>query len=303
MGSACADGEQEAEALLDEMISRGIRTKIRSYEPLLLSYCRLAKASQAWSMYERMTADGLEPTEAEFAALIRLCTASNDGERLAKVVLPGMQEFLLELSADTLDALEECFRQTGALVTRPAEVMHETGLCKACGDTLSSVDLTPEATKALMDKLDAIVREDPKRVLRWDEFLRNLQSREFDVIIDGANVGFYNASHRQSENGEHTHVDYDQIAWVTEHLQEQGYKPLLVLQYRHIRYEWAPEEYHALISKWMSEKVLLVAPLKSNDDWYWMYAALAKGGKVAVITNDEMRDHTFQMLAERDFMR
>ena len=45
-----------------------------------------------------------------------------------------------------------------------------------------------------------------------------------------------------------------------------------------------------------------------NDDWYWMHAALINGGRdgvpsVLAITNDEMRDHHFQMLAEGSFLR
>ena len=45
-----------------------------------------------------------------------------------------------------------------------------------------------------------------------------------------------------------------------------------------------------------------------NDDWYWMHAALIHGGNpdkpsVLAITNDEMRDHHFQMLAQGSFLR
>ena len=54
-----------------------------------------------------------------------------------------------------------------------------------------------------------------------------------------------------------------------------------------------------------------------NDDWFWMHAALIYGGSsssnssvrktshqpILAITNDEMRDHHFQMLAEGSFLR
>lgn len=39
-------------------------------------------------------------------------------------------------------------------------------------------------------------------------------------------------------------------------------------------------------------------PLKGcNDDWFWLYMAVAL--KCQVVTNDEMRDHHFQMLHPR----
>ena len=53
-----------------------------------------------------------------------------------------------------------------------------------------------------------------------------------------------------------------------------------------------------------------------NDDWFWMHAALLNGGSsscnssrsgknpnVLAITNDEMRDHQFQMLSHDSFVR
>jgi len=57
-------------------------------------------------------------------------------------------------------------------------------------------------------------------------------------------------------------------------------------------------------------------PAGMNDDWFWMHAALAAGGSdnegdgasrsnrpsVLAVTNDEMRDHHFQMLAEGSFL-
>ena len=48
---------------------------------------------------------------------------------------------------------------------------------------------------------------------------------------------------------------------------------------------------------------LYVTPYGSNDDWYWMYAAVAAGSQGRLISNDEMRDHVFQLLAPRYFYK
>ncbi|KAJ1401664.1 hypothetical protein B484DRAFT_300011, partial [Ochromonadaceae sp. CCMP2298] len=36
-----------------------------------------------------------------------------------------------------------------------------------------------------------------------------------------------------------------------------------------------------------------------NDDWFWLYAAVSL--RKRVVTNDEMRDHHFQLLHPRWF--
>jgi pentatricopeptide repeat protein len=283
------------------MVAAKLKTKIRSYSYVLQAYSRLHKADRAFAIYERMKADGLEATDTEFASLIRVLAATGEGEgssARAAGLLDDMNKALLELSSETIEALSTWYSRQGALVSRPAHV-GDNGLCTSCGDVLASVDLGDAAVASLMEKLDAIVREDPGRVARWEDFCSKLPYLKFDVIIDGANIGFYKP---QLETGVQ-HVNYEQIDMVVDHLLEQGYQPLLVLQYRHLKYDWVPEQFHPLIKKWKSSEVLFVCPLKSNDDWYWMYAALQRGKKVAVVTNDEMRDHTFQMLAHRDFMR
>ena len=41
---------------------------------------------------------------------------------------------------------------------------------------------------------------------------------------------------------------------------------------------------------------LFTTPGGSNDDWYWLYAAVTAGPEGKLVTNDELRDHVFQML-------
>lgn len=42
-------------------------------------------------------------------------------------------------------------------------------------------------------------------------------------------------------------------------------------------------------------------PPGNNDDLYWLHAAVLKGPRTFVISNDQMRDHCFGMLAPRAF--
>ena len=50
------------------------------------------------------------------------------------------------------------------------------------------------------------------------------------------------------------------------------------------------------LDAWKQSGELFTTPAGSNDDWYWLYAAVASGDDAFLVSNDEMRDHAFQML-------
>ena len=66
--------------------------------------------------------------------------------------------------------------------------------------------------------------------------------------------------------------------------------------------ETSPDD-AAWIADMCQQGRLYVTPYGSNDDWYWMYAAVAAGSQGRLISNDEMRDHVFQLLAPRYFYK
>jgi len=102
---------------------------------------------------------------------------------------------------------------------------------------------------------------------------------------------------------------------------------MLFLHERHFSPRLAPDWAFALFRAWDSREespaydygrlTVYRTPAGMNDDWYWMHAALVNGEKrkdedaatsmssssVLAITNDEMRDHHFQMSAQGSFLR
>jgi len=120
----------------------------------------------------------------------------------------------------------------------------------------------------------------------------------YDVVIDGANIGYFKQNFTFAPN----HVDYEQIDWVVRHFTENlGKKVLLVMHNRHFSRHMLPLKYKGLYDAWISEGILYKTPPGMNDDWFWMHAALKY--KTLVVTNDEMRDHHFQMMAPKFFLR
>ncbi|KAG7371338.1 PPR: pentatricopeptide repeat domain containing protein [Nitzschia inconspicua] len=140
----------------------------------------------------------------------------------------------------------------------------------------------------------------------WNNYVRFLERKEkqadsrspFDVVIDGANIGYY----QQNFSDAPTHVDYNQINWVVRHFQkEKKQRVLLIMHSRHFTTKMLPQQYKSLYESWMKDEILYKTPFGMNDDWFWMHAALRYN--LLVVTNDEMRDHHFQMLAPRYFLR
>ena len=130
----------------------------------------------------------------------------------------------------------------------------------------------------------------------------------FDVIIDGANVGYY----KQNFAGAPKHINWEQLDWVVRHFKALGHRPLIILHQRHTFPNNLPQKFAYLPAQWREEKILYNTPAGANDDWYWLWAALycqsrfnALAGQagdpsvvpriVLLISNDEMRDHHFRM--------
>jgi mitochondrial ribonuclease P protein 3 len=217
----------------------------------------------------------------------------------------------------------------------PQTGMLQDGCLK--GKALQPVKLSPEAWQKMIDMNEEIVlsgkldkdtsqfqggkkgrkrklgdRDQEERKRLWQEFQSYLQHQHdrqqqtsqnsdtiFDVVIDGANVGYFQTNYVAAPK----HVDYCQIDSVVQHLQELHKRVLLVMHHRHFGLANMPKRFIPVVQSWERAGILCKTPPGMNDDWFWMHAALVSGPGTLVLTNDEMRDHHFQMLAPRSFLR
>jgi ribonuclease P protein 3 len=159
----------------------------------------------------------------------------------------------------------------------------------------------------------------------WKQFENFIRDHpRYDVVIDGANVGYYEQNFANAPR----HIDYRQIDWLLRHVlgerppssgndddrRGEDRRAILFLHERHFSHKLAPDWANRLIRSWdgndppYDRLTVYRTPVGMNDDWFWMHAALIDGGNagvppVLVVTNDEMRDHHFQMLARCSFLR
>ncbi len=163
--------------------------------------------------------------------------------------------------------------------------------------------------------------DEVQRSKEWGEFLGAMKSKVangqmWDVVIDGANVGFYKP---QNSGFRSPGVEWCQIDWVVRDFERRGLKCVVVLHARHFneRGKMAiTAAGKAIVRDWARRGVWLVkTPMSANDDWFWLHASLWGGrvqgdegegrveGLPLFVSNDELRDHRFMMLAARNLFR
>ncbi|KDD72506.1 hypothetical protein H632_c3258p0, partial [Helicosporidium sp. ATCC 50920] len=240
---------------------------------------------------------GVEVGEPEYALLVR-AAAHGAPWATAQPALERMREELALLSPGTVEALHLYFRSLGDWeVEAGAGVDPESGRCAACGETLQAVDLSDQDSQALQNSVVQLAERLSKGLKgQFAVFQKWLQQHgPFPIVVDGANVAFFGQNY--DEGG----FNFAQIKAMVKLLQETypSYKVLTVLHEGRIRSKKISEAGKTFLADCRKNQTLFATPTGSNDDWYWMYAAVAAGPEGRLVSNDEMRDHMFQLLAPR----
>jgi len=141
----------------------------------------------------------------------------------------------------------------------------------------------------------------------------------FELVIDGANVGFFghggdvqrvmkNAGGNRRNmppqaDGRRAREDLFRLDLIDAAVQLARKKSPRVLLVLHVSHAQVPRgsAAEALFQSWKELNLLYLTPRNQPDDLYWLYAAIASGKRCAVISNDEMRDHTSSLFAGRMF--
>ncbi|KAH7488826.1 hypothetical protein KRP22_008536 [Phytophthora ramorum] len=290
------------ETLIAEMEAANVNPKLRTFGSLLQAHSDAGHLEKCVWVHEKFLSHELEPTEDDYVALLRVCVKTGHAERFY-AFLDMFIEDVWQPSLSTWDVLKDWFNSEAAQVDgRKWKItegtVSEEGVCSVTGDQLQSLELEAELEAELLAKVEKLVRTDEKRTAQWDAFKQWLgEFGPFDVIIDAANVGYCN------QNFDGGGFNYAQIELMVQHYEARGNKPLLVLHERRTWDEQVPAEHRAQVAQWRASHKMFNCQPGNNDDWYWLYAAVKLGGRTLMISNDEMRDHHFQMIHNRAFGR
>ncbi|KAF7813849.1 proteinaceous RNase P 1, chloroplastic/mitochondrial-like [Senna tora] len=308
---AMGDGDMAFE-MVKQMKMLGINPRLRSYDPALFTFCNNGDLDKAFSVEKHMLENGVIPEEPELAALLRVSIVAGKGDKVY-YVLHKLRTIVREVSTSTADLIISWFNSKqasrvgkkkwdkklikevienngggwhgqGWLGKGQWEVFHTTvgtdGICKCCGVHLATIDLDPIETEKFANSVAsfAIMREKKSNFQKFQKWLDYYGP--FEAVVDAANINAV-------------------VNGIRQKLPSKKY-PLIILHNKRISGNKMDEPINKeLIDKWKNSDALYATPTGSNDDWYWLYAAIKF--RCLIVTNDEMRDHLFQLLGNDIF--
>ncbi|XP_020111001.1 proteinaceous RNase P 2 isoform X2 [Ananas comosus] len=278
----------------------GVAPRLRTYGPALFAYCRGLQAEKAYAVEAHMASMGISPEEPEIAALLEVSTKLGLEEKVYHY-LHRLRSTVKCVEKSTAEILERWFssskrarevRSDGRDVGKVKDAVLING---GGWHGLACVDIGLEETQKFAESVASLAmeRETKSNFRNFQEWLE--AHNEYEAIIDGANVGLY------QQNFADGGFSLSQLDAVVRELQTGSKRkwPLIVLHNKRVLSLIENPSNRQLIETWRAEGALYTTPSGSNDDWYWLYAAIKL--KCLVVTNDEMRDHIFELLGRSLF--
>ncbi|KAL2239339.1 proteinaceous RNase P 2 [Sesamum indicum] len=326
LAAAKGDGDYAFE-LAKSVKNYAVAPKLRTYAPALICFCGSGEADKAYEVEEHVKSVGLHLEEPELAALLKVSVETGRENKVYEYLhklrtLRGVDESTMEIieswfrgkkaaevelvSLDQ-DQVKEAIMKNGGgwhglgwlgkgeWVLRRSSITSD-GRCCACREQLVCVDIDRAETEKFAQSVASLAmeREVQSNFKEFQDWLD--QHSEYESVVDGANVGLYQQNF--AEGG----FSIAQLDDVVKEVHKGSQKwPLVVLHKKRIRSLLEDVSKRKLIEEWTDQGLLYGTPYGSNDDWYWLYAAVKL--KCLLVTNDEMRDHIFELLGSNFFFR
>lgn len=328
LASAKGDGDCAFE-LVKTIGKYKVTPRLRTYDPALFCFCENLEVDKAYEVEQHMESKQVALEEPQISVLLKASSERGKGDRVYEY-LHKLRRFVRCVSESTAKAIEDWFfsekaSDVGKLswdvgLIREAilsngggwhgkgwlgkgiwEVkrtnVNSSGKCCCCAEQLVSVDISCAETERFAQSLAALAieRETQPNFTSFQEWLE--VHNDCDTIIDGANIGLY------QQNFADSGFNLPQVEAVIKELCKMsgGKWPLVFWHNKRTRVLLDNSSHRRLVEEWMNKGVLYTTPVGSNDDWYWLYAAVKL--KCLLVTNDEMRDHIFELLGSDLFLR
>ncbi|WVZ01451.1 hypothetical protein V8G54_027520 [Vigna mungo] len=279
--------------------------ELRTYDPALFCFCEMLDADKAYE-------------EAELAALLKVSARSGRADnvyeylhklrscvRCVRWFCGAKASEVGEVEFDVGRVKEGVLRNGGGWhgrgwVGKGDWAVNRTsvgadGHCCCCGEQLVCVDIDDAETEKFAGSVAGLALEREVKA-NFSEFQAWLEKHDsYEAIVDGANVGLY------KQNFADGGFSISQLDCVVKELYNQsGNKwPLVVLHNKRLRGLMENPSSRKLVEEWMNNDALYTTPNGSNDDWYWLFAAVKL--RCLLVTNDEMRDHIFELIGSNFF--
>nr|PNR46869.1 hypothetical protein PHYPA_013989 [Physcomitrium patens]BAN18185.1 pentatricopeptide repeat protein [Physcomitrium patens] len=320
--------------MVKQMAEANLSPRLRSYAPALYTYCKLKNHKKAFEVDDHMKKSGVALEESELEALLKVSVGAGLEDKVYSL-LHRLRTTVRDVSPSAVEVIQQWFTSSAAAtagksnwehlpgpeyVKKATEscgggwhglgwlgrgtwevkssVVDDHGVCQECGEPLATIDLDPQETEMFAQSLSRMACQREAKNNEFKKFQGWLDRHgPFDAIVDGANVGLYNSN---TPNGG---FNFYQLNSVVTGIQKRlGLKrePLILLHHRRTKGGPADSSFAArMLSNWKENNSIYTTPTGSNDDWYWLYAAVRF--RCVLVTNDEMRDHLFSLLGNDFF--
>lgn len=250
----CSCGAPDrAMELIAQAQAAGVKPRLRTLAAILNQAAEAGERETCDNVWAELPKLGLEPQDNEFAIMLRSLRGAPD--RQYEILHQMADELPLPSDPPLVEEIGRVFGVEGTLSLRDSEsrqaegraeggsrwrvgwtTIDDEGVCALSGRTLQAIDVS-EAEEAILEAAAARLaieprglEDDEERRRRFLCFRRWLSKRPpFDVVVDGANVGFNN------QNREGGQFQYGQIDAVVNCLREAGRRVLLVLHAKWLR--------------------------------------------------------------------
>nr|BAE98777.1 hypothetical protein [Arabidopsis thaliana] len=340
LAAAKGDGDYAFKLVKDLVAVGGVSVpRLRTYAPALLCFCDTLEAEKGYEVEDHMDASGIVLEEAEISALLKVSAATGRENKVYRY-LQKLRECVGCVSEETSKAIEEWFYGVkasevsdngigsdiellraavlkngggwhglgwvgeGKWIVKKGNVS-SAGKCLSCDEHLACVDTNEVETEDFVNSLVTLAMERKAKMnscepmADFSEFQEWLEKHgDYEAILDGANIGLY------QQNFADGGFSLPQLEAVVKELyNKSGSKkqPLILLHKKRVNALLENPNHRNLVEEWINNNVLYATPPGSNDDWYWLYAAAKL--KCLLVTNDEMRDHIFELLSNSFFQK
>ncbi|XP_076887079.1 proteinaceous RNase P 3-like [Bidens hawaiensis] len=325
--AAAKDDAGYAFELVKSLAKYNEKPRLRTYDPCLFCYVKNLDAENAYDVEKDILNNGLCLEEPEIAALLNVSAEVGNADKVYDYMLK-LRACGKCVSESTTEVVGSWFSGefgervggewdtgrvrdvvvkngggwhglgwigNGKWVVRRTSVGSGGGCC-GCGERLACVDIGKDDTEKFAQSVVALAVEREKRS-NFTQFQNWLdEHNDFEAIVDGANVGLY------QQNFADGGFSVPQLEAVVNELHNRRNKwPLVILHEKRINALLANPCNRDILEEWIDEGILYGTPVGSNDDWYWIYACVKLN--CMLVTNDEMRDHIFELLGSSFFPR
>ena len=324
---ACAAGDaSRGVALMEEMATSGVPARHRSYAPVFEALAAAGRHADAEKLLTHMSTAAIEPlppTAAELTATLRAAAAAGEAgaarpllDRILNEVslLPPAHSAALArwfresaphapaLKAEGAQASGSAGAQTDGWRVEERVQLSADGVCPFFGTRMDAVFLSEGEYGEFKSRVDSLAEKrasNPEQLANLKSFLA--RHGPFEVVIDAANVALYNQNF--AGGGFNVQQIEQLVAQCAAQIPGACHPPLVILHENRVSTAMKTEEGRRVLGVLKKHNCLFATPRGANDDWYWLYAAVAAGDKGLLVSNDQMRDHLFQMLRPREFVR